>query len=344
MAAVYKRKALRQRHFSGTDFLFHASFDGLFIRRRRPRREFSSLGVFPGLPNLADALRGAESARDALKELSDLCLQDRRPDPTQLCTLGLFDMVSGIFRESFDSPEIVDFCLRIFVHFTHSEFVDFFPFSEPELIDQLFVCLQSPVRNVRKLAARIFTSLFADEIHGCEFMEICSRVGILRLELASDVIYKILIHYIELTSERFPDELAAFLPFIEMMIGDLTKTVRKALVDCLSCLLLDKQCCLFALRLPQFTLEDVLKTAVVRRPLANLFVIINSVVDVQECIEKFADWDFLRQVATFLATVGPVAIHSLCVFIDSLVEEKMDVLNVSGGDRAAAASGGWLAV
>jgi hypothetical protein len=273
---------------------------------------------------------GPASARGALKELNDFCSQDRSPDPTELCAVGLFDSVSGIFRQSFDLPEIADLCLRIFVHFTHSEFSDFFPFSEPELISQLFVCLQSPVRTLLKLSTRIFTNLFADEIRGYEFMEICSQMGILRLELPSGVIYKILIHYIELTSETFPDELTAFLPFVDMMIDDLAQKVRKALVDCLSCLLLDRQCCLFTLRLPQFTLEDVLKTAVVRRPLANLFVIINSVVDVQDSVEKFADLDFLTQVGAFLATVDRAAIHSICVFVDSLVEEKMDLLNVSG--------------
>jgi hypothetical protein len=94
--------------------------------------------------------------------------------------------------------------------------------------------------------------------------------------------------------------------------------------------MLDRQCCLFALRLPQFTLEDVLKTAVVRRPLANLFVIINSVIDVRESIEKFTDGEFLRHVAAFLAKADPAAIHSVCVFVDSLIEEKIDLLNVSG--------------
>jgi hypothetical protein len=330
MADVYKWARVRQLHFPRSDFLFQASFDGLLVRRRRPRREFGSLDVFPGLSNVADKLRDPESARAALKELRDFCSQDRCPDPTQLCALGLFGIVSEIFRESFDSPAIVDSCLRIFVHFTHSEFDDFFPFSESQLIGQLFVCLQSPVRTLRRLSMRIFTNLFSDAIRGSEFMEICSRMGILGLKLSSDVVYRILIHYIESTSEAFPDELAEFIPFIEMMVDDLTQRVRKALVDCLSCLLLDRQCCLFALRLPQFTLEDVLKTAVIRRPLANLFAIINSVVDIQESIGKFADGNFLKQVATFLATIDPAAVHSVCVFVDSLVEEKMDLLNVSG--------------
>jgi hypothetical protein len=111
---------------TGADFLFRSLFEGLLVRRRRYRREFSSLDAFPGLPNLASALR----------ELNGFCSHDRSSDPIQLCALGLFDIILDIFCNGFDSSEIVDFCLRILVHFTDSEFADFYPFSRPEFIDQ----------------------------------------------------------------------------------------------------------------------------------------------------------------------------------------------------------------
>jgi hypothetical protein len=108
--------------------------------------------------------------------------------------------------------------------------------------------LQSP----RKFAARIFTIFFSDEIHGHGNLlsDGHFETGInVRCHLPNSHS----LHRIDF--RNFSWWMTQFLPVIEMVVVDLTQKVRKDLIDCLSCLLLDWQYCLFVLRLPQFTLK-----------------------------------------------------------------------------------------
>jgi hypothetical protein len=214
------------------------------------------------------------------------------------------------------------------------DFAADFPFVDPDFIDRLFASLMNDLRTERKLAASICTNLYVDPLIGNHFMRICLDRNLFALGLHADVLYKLLVHFIDAASESDPEKLTLFLPFIAPLIESLTGAIRASAVASLAILLLNTECCEYALKLPQFTLSSILKTAIPRAPqkcVPNLFVIANAIITVQEeASYHFTEEPFLRLLPVFFDLLDSAGSHPLFVFADSLIDQYLPVLSVSG--------------